>query len=68
MSTASDYRPDGAAGATLLALAAFVNKASKQRMEKYLFEQKFGIEDGDTQMKNASKGSIRLRAQNTKID
>ena len=51
-----------------LALAAFVNKASKQRMEKYLFEQKFGIEDGDTQMKNASKGSIRLRAQNTKID
>ena len=45
-------------------LAAFVHKASKERLSKYQFEQLFGIEDGDTQLKSASATSLRLsRAQ-----
>ena len=34
-------------------LHSFINKALK-RMSKYLVEQAYGIEEGDTQMKNAT--------------
>ena len=40
-------------------LTAFINKASRERLNKYLFEARWGIEEGDTQMKNASAASKR---------
>ena len=43
-----------------ICLHAFVNKASRVRLGKYYFEQKFGVEDGDTQMKNASRNNVLL--------
>lgn len=40
-------------------LTAFINKASRERLSKYLFEARWGIEEGDTQMKFASAASKR---------
>jgi hypothetical protein len=40
-------------------LHAFVNKASRERLAKYLIEARFGVEDGDTMLKNASAASMR---------
>ena len=42
-------------------LNAFVNKASRERLCKYLIEAKWGVEDGDTQLKNASTASVRMQ-------
>lgn len=43
-----------------ICLVAFVNKASRERMNKYLVEQKWGIEDGDTNLATASPLSKRI--------
>lgn len=45
-------------------LTAFVNKASRERLAKYQYEQPFGVEEGDTTLKNVSATSRRYaRAQ-----
>ena len=43
-------------------LKAFVHKASRERLGKYQYEQKWGVESGDTQLKNVSAFSRRLLA------
>lgn len=43
-----------------ICLAAYVNKASRGRMGKYLVEQRVGIEDGDTRMVSASSFTKRI--------
>ena len=43
-----------------LMLHSFINKAALKRMSKYLVEQAYGIEEGDTQMKNATAFSRRI--------
>ena len=45
-------------------LHAFAHKASRERLNKYQFEMVFGVEDGDTQLKNASdRQKLMLRLQ-----
>ena len=44
-----------------LMLSAFVNKASLQRMAKYLVEVPFGVEEGDTQLKHVSSNTLRMQ-------
>ena len=41
-------------------LHSFINKAALKRMGKYLVEQRYGIEEGDTRMQNATAFSRRI--------
>ena len=41
-------------------LMAFVHKASRERLSKYQYEQLWGVEEGDTQLKNVSEKSKRI--------
>lgn len=41
-------------------LTAFVHKASRERLAKYQYETRWGVEEGDTQLKGASASAKRL--------
>lgn len=41
-------------------LTAFVHKASRERLAKYQYETRWGVEEGDTQLKGASESAKRL--------
>ena len=47
-------------------LAAFVNKAARQRLEKYRFNVKIGVDEGDTRLAHANRSTKRFAKLSSK--